>query len=218
MAESENMGIRERKLKYKESLKQTILEAAQKLFLKDGYEATSIRKIASEIEFSPTTIYLYFKDKAEIAYALHQEGFRILAAQFRVLDNIKDPFERLKAMGRTYMRFSMEYEDCYKLMFVQREPMEHIEDRVNKDWNEGKRAFEALLDVIRACQETGYFKELDATSVAMLAWSTLHGLCMLRIHGHLGFIKLCKELQLEHIDNLLDGTFTTFLKVLESLR
>ena len=54
------MGIKERKLKHKEDLKQSILDAAKKLFIKEGYEATSIRKIAAEIEFSPTTIYLYY--------------------------------------------------------------------------------------------------------------------------------------------------------------
>jgi AcrR family transcriptional regulator len=68
------MGIAERRSKHKENLRQAILDAAKKLFLRDGYHATSIRKIAQEIEFSPTTIYLYYKDKAEIAHALHIEG------------------------------------------------------------------------------------------------------------------------------------------------
>lgn len=211
------MGIQERKLKHKESLKRTILDAAKKLFLKDGYQATSIRKIASEIEFSPTTIYLYFKDKAEIAYALHQEGFRILSAQFRVLDNIENPFERMKAMGRAYIRFSLEYGDCYELMFVEREPMQYIEDCADKDWDEGKESFETLVDNIKACQEIGYFNDMDAVSVAMLAWSTLHGLCMLKIHGHLDFIKEHKD-QLHHIDNILEDTFSTFIKMLEQMK
>ena len=52
------MGIAERKSKQKEELRQNILDAAKRLFLKEGYHATSIRKIAKEIEFSPTTIYL----------------------------------------------------------------------------------------------------------------------------------------------------------------
>jgi len=74
------VGIQERKRKHKEDLKQLILDAAKKLFMKDGYEATSIRKIAAEIEFSPTTIYLYYKDKAEISHALHQEGLKSSAS------------------------------------------------------------------------------------------------------------------------------------------
>ncbi|MFT4204822.1 MAG: TetR/AcrR family transcriptional regulator [Chitinophagaceae bacterium] len=210
------MGIQERKLKHKESLRQTILDAAKKLFLKHGYAATSIRKIASEIEFSPTTIYLYFKDKAEIAYALHQEGFRLLGSQFRVLENIDNPFERLKAMGRAYIRFSLEYSDFYELMFVEKEPMQYIDNCADKDWDEGKASFETLVDNVKACQEMGYFKGLDVASVSMLAWSTLHGLCMLNIRGHLDMIKEHKD-QMRHIDNILDDTFSTFLKMLEKL-
>ena len=212
------MGIRERKLKHKESLRETILDAARKLFLKDGYQATSIRKIASEIEFSPTTIYLYFKDKAEIAYVLHQEGFKILAAQFRVLSNIEHPFERVKAMGRAYMHFSIEYSDWYKLMFVEREPIEYIEDCGDKNWDEGQKSFDTLVYNIKACQEIGYFKDLDTTSVAMLAWTTLHGLCTLQMHGHLDFIKSHKGQHLAHIDNVLEDTFSTFMKILEKLK
>ena len=85
------MEIKERKLRHKEDLKQSILDAAKKLFLSEGYGATSIRKIAAEIEFSPTTIYLYYKDKAEIAHALHQEGFKELGARFAVLATVAGP-------------------------------------------------------------------------------------------------------------------------------
>src|SRR5699024_8917870 len=112
------MGIQERKEKYKEDLKRKILDAAIRLFTKQGYEATSIRKIAAEIEFSPTTIYLYYKDKLDIVYALHQEGFRRLGEQFKALQTVDHPFERLKAMGRTYIQFALENKAFYELMFV----------------------------------------------------------------------------------------------------
>lgn len=117
------MGIAERRSKHKENLRQAILDAAKKLFLRDGYHATSIRKIAQEIEFSPTTIYLYYKDKAEIAHALHIEGFKLLGQQLSVVQHIDDPFERLKVMGRIYIQFSLENTDFYELMFVLKEPM-----------------------------------------------------------------------------------------------
>ncbi|VTQ03121.1 TetR/AcrR family transcriptional regulator [Sphingobacterium daejeonense] len=76
----------EKKLKHKEDLRTLILEAAKKLFVQEGYEATSIRKIAKEIGFSPTTIYLYYKDKSDIVYALHQVGFGILRDRFFPID------------------------------------------------------------------------------------------------------------------------------------
>ena len=52
------MGIKERQTRQKEMLRQEILDAARNLFIKDGYENVSMRKIAEKIEYSPTTIYL----------------------------------------------------------------------------------------------------------------------------------------------------------------
>jgi AcrR family transcriptional regulator len=67
------MTIANRKERQKEELRGKILEAAKALFIERGFEETSIRNIAEKIEYSPTTIYLYFKDKDDIFYSLHQE-------------------------------------------------------------------------------------------------------------------------------------------------
>src|SRR5690606_4539298 len=132
------MGIRERKDRHKEDLKLRILDAAKMLFMKFGYEATSIRKIAAEIEFSPTTIYLYYKDKNDILYALHQEGFKMLGNHFYALSNVEHPFERLKAMGRIYLKFALEHSDFYELMFIMKEPLQFLNSSCShEDWTEG---------------------------------------------------------------------------------
>ena len=60
------MGIKERRDVEKAEMKQKIMTAAIEIIEQEGYEKLSIRKIASRIEYSPTTIYLYYKDKAEI--------------------------------------------------------------------------------------------------------------------------------------------------------
>ena len=70
------MGIAERKEKQKSDIKKMILEASMKLFVEEGFENVTIRKIADIIQYSPTTIYLYFKDKNEIFYSLHELGFQ----------------------------------------------------------------------------------------------------------------------------------------------
>lgn len=57
------MGILERKEKQREEIRKMILEASMQLFVKEGFENVSIRKIADLIEYSPTTLYIYFKDK-----------------------------------------------------------------------------------------------------------------------------------------------------------
>lgn len=60
------MGIKERRDVEKEEMKKKIMDAAIEVIVQEGYEKLSIRKIAAQIEYSPTTIYLYYKDKAEI--------------------------------------------------------------------------------------------------------------------------------------------------------
>src|SRR5436190_10555635 len=112
------MGVAERKERHKEELKKEILEAAKSLFTQGGYDATSIRNIAEKIEYSPATIYLHYKDRDEIMHALHQEGFKMLVSYLSVIGTIADPFERLKAMGRAYIKFAMENPDMYDLIFV----------------------------------------------------------------------------------------------------
>ena len=54
------MSITDRKEKQKLEIKKMILDASMKLFVDEGFEHVTIRKIADIIEYSPTTVYLYF--------------------------------------------------------------------------------------------------------------------------------------------------------------
>lgn len=67
------MGIKERRNLEKAEMKRKIMEAAIEIIEQEGYEKLSIRKIATKIEYSPTTIYLYYKDKAEIITDMSDE-------------------------------------------------------------------------------------------------------------------------------------------------
>lgn len=67
------MGIKERRNVEKAEVKRRIIEAAIDIIEYEGYEKLSIRKIAAKIEYSPTTIYLYYTDKAEIITDMSNE-------------------------------------------------------------------------------------------------------------------------------------------------
>src|SRR6185369_782425 len=144
------MTIATRKERQKEELKGKILEAAKDLFMQRGFEETSIRNIAERIEYSPTTIYLYFKDKDEICHALHKEGFTLLNQYLRALVDVTDPFERLKATSKSYVRFASENREFYELMFIMKSPMNSIK-KEEGDWEEGDRAFGFLVNTIEQC-------------------------------------------------------------------
>jgi len=60
------MGVKERREREKTETREIILDAARELFLAEGYEGVSMRKVAEKIEYSPTAIYIHFKDKDDL--------------------------------------------------------------------------------------------------------------------------------------------------------
>ena len=202
------MTISTRKERQKEELKGKILQAAKELFMVKGFEDTSIRNIAEKIEYSPTTIYLYFKDKDDIFCELHKEGFTLLNQYFRPLAHVSDPFERLKAINKAYIAFAMENGEFYDLMFIIRSPMDSIV-KGESDWEEGTRAFEFLVNTINECKAQGYFPGMQTEIVAFTVWSMVHGIASLEIRNRCSVVESLNEKDLarkasEMVNEILD--------------
>ncbi len=175
------MGILERKEKQKLEIRKMILDASMKLFIEEGFEKVSIRKIADLIEYSPTTVYLYFKDKNEILFNLHDIGFHKLQEVNRNLDDIKNPLLRLHKMGENYLHFGMNNPEYYDLMLIQKAPMEALLDMDACEWKSGDAAICRLKDTLAECMEQGYILKGDVNVVAMSIWGMVHGLVSLAI-------------------------------------
>jgi AcrR family transcriptional regulator len=189
------MTISNRKERQKEELRGKILQAARELFMQKGFEDTSIRNIAEKIEYSPTTIYLYFKDKDDIFFALHSEGFTLLNQYFKPLAHVADPFERLKAISKAYITFAMENGEFYDLMFIIRSPMKSLEND-NCKWEEGNRAFQFLVNTIAECMNQGYFKGMQPEIVAFTCWSMVHGIASLEIRNRCSVVSELNQVDL----------------------
>ena len=175
------MGIAERKEKQKEEIRKMILDASMKLFVEEGFEKVSIRKIADIIEYSPTTIYLYFKDKNEILYYLNQEGFIKMLELNSSLSKIENPLLRLYKLGENYIRFGLENPEYYDLMFIQPAPMEKLAELNFGEWKNADLTREMLKAMVAECMEKGIIKNYDVTIVAMAFWGLVHGLVSLSI-------------------------------------
>ena len=94
------------------------------LFSKGGYGNVSMRRIAEKIEYSPGTLYLYFKNKNDIMLQLCTQGFEQLSALQQELEKITDPLERLSAGRRHYISFALENPELYELMFATEEALQ----------------------------------------------------------------------------------------------
>lgn len=172
------MGIEDRKQREKEEMRARILDAAKALFVEQGFEATSMRAIAEKIEYSPGTIYLYYKDKNALMHDLHVEGFVRMNKDMQVLNHVRDPFERLIAMGRAYVQFALQNPDYYELMFIAQNPLRGVEKP--EDWKMGTLTFDNLIAVVQECQAQGRFAGKDPLRLSFLIWSCVHGICALK--------------------------------------
>jgi len=172
------MGIAERKEKQKIEIRKRILDASMQLFVEEGFNNVSIRRIADIIEYSPTTIYLYFKDKDEIFFNLHEIGFQKMLEMNRELDDIQNPLLRLHKMGENYIRFGMENREYYDLMFIQPEPMAKLTE-MGCNWENGDAALARLRDTLIECMDKGYIAKTDPIVLSLSVWSMVHGLVSL---------------------------------------
>ena len=177
------MGITDRKQREKEELEQLIMSTAARLFRENGFEKTSIRSIAKEIEYSPGTIYLYFKDKDELFYKMSVKAFEVFFTYLTQVMTIKDPMERLHKLGIQYVKFAMENPAYYDLMFILKAPIRSISEY--SEWDEGAKSHTILLDSLKRCKDAGYFKKHDLMPLSFMVWGTVHGIVSMKIRDRM---------------------------------
>jgi len=179
------MGTAERRAREKENLRRAILDAARELFATQEYKNVSMRKIAEKIEYSPTAIYLHFKDKEEILGHLIEEGFVKLCEMVHAAGGGEggDPVERLRRGGHAYLRFAFENPHYYRLMF-QLEDAE-LAFRIKHASDAAQRAFGFIRGCVGAAQATGQFRrDVEEVVVSHAVWAGIHGAAALVLSGH----------------------------------
>ena len=195
------MGVKERRQREKKFLREEILDAARELFIKHGYDNVTMRKIGQKIEYSPTTIYLYFQDKCEILHTLCEETFGKLLKVFNGIERSPlTPVEKLTEMGKAYIRFGLQHPNEYRMIFMtapgEIKGPEHFQDSA------GMKTFECLLKCVQGCIDSGEFRPLNVPAAGQALWGAVHGVTSLLINS-CGFPFVETELL---IDTVLDAT------------
>jgi AcrR family transcriptional regulator len=180
-AKSVSTASRRRRTRERVETRQKILHAAREMFVRHGYEATTMRAIAERIEYTPTAIYHHFRNKEELLTELCSADLRALAAAFQRVGQISDPVERLRRTGETYVDFALEHPMQYQLLFMTRRPT--VRDKSITRGDPAQDAYAFLGEVCSAVIATGRVRPefTDAEQLAQMAWAGLHGLLALHI-------------------------------------
>src|SRR5271163_3296615 len=102
-----------------------ILEAAKKLFVEEGYDATTIRRIATRVGISSTALYVYFPNKNAVLTEICNETFAGLIHELdAVRRDFSDSSDALAAVLQGYIRFGLAHSSEYQLTFLSRESTE----------------------------------------------------------------------------------------------
>lgn len=185
------MGSSERRERDREQLRQAIVEAARDIVSEQGLDALSMRALAERIEYSPATIYLYFRDKDELIRTVVHEGFARLNAAMQeellACGGGATATAQYAATGRAYARFALENTGYFRVMFeipsVAQMECPEPEDTDTPMTEEQSWGFVVSL-LERAMAEQGV-KLADPERRAIVGWGLVHGLTSLFVSGHL---------------------------------
>jgi AcrR family transcriptional regulator len=199
------MSSKERRERQKEGVRLTILDAARELFISQGYEQFSMRRIAERIDYSPTTIYLYFKDKDALLQAVCEESFgRLFAAGEKLRREAADPLVALRRAMKAYVEFGVENPHHYKVAFITRPVVSGTPDQFEQNDTMGRRSYNQFRHlVVEYLAARNLERDPDLTTQCL--WSAIHGLTALLI-THEGFPWHDRQLLATNlVDLLLNG-------------
>jgi AcrR family transcriptional regulator len=164
-----------------------ILAAAKEIFLAEGYEATTMRRIADALGVTPTTLYLHFPDKAALLTEICNDSFAQLAAEFARPEIVQAPApEALRRLLDVYVGFGLAHPREYRLLFMTELPP-HVgghrprPERGDASLDNGQLAFATLETLVRRLVADGAFRDSDPVAMAEAIWAAAHGLVSLLI-------------------------------------
>ena len=174
------MGIKERRQRQRQQLRDGILSAAREIASAEGWQAVTIRRIAERIEYSPPVLYEYFDSKEDLLLELVRMGY---AGQLRAIEEVKDasddPEEALLEMTRAYLRFAFDSPDLYQVMYG----LGGVSFPVGELRKEGEKIGNTIAEVVEEFLRKNGRPVEGVWDKVTMPWAALHGLLALRMAG-----------------------------------
>ncbi|MCC3379374.1 TetR/AcrR family transcriptional regulator [Paenibacillus farraposensis] len=191
-------------------IRRKIIEAARSLFLNQGYAEVSMRKIADQIEYSPTTIYHYFANKEAVVRELLLEGNALFLQALQQSQEEAEAaglnaLDKLKTVSDAYVRFGMANPEYYSILFISNLESVSLVSLIDSGRFKG---FELLEAGLLAAMEEGGIIQGNESLIASSVWSMLHGLTSLLLNFELPMTS--------SKDELISFTIDTFFRGLQS--
>ena len=102
--------IAQRRVEEKERRRAEILDAAEALYAKEGWDLVTVDQVARGARLSRALVYVYFKDKEEILFAIGERAMCLLRDRFMAAAAQQSlGADKVEAIGRAYMAYAFEF-------------------------------------------------------------------------------------------------------------
>src|SRR6185437_15229216 len=160
--------------------RERLCETAAQLFIERGPGSFNMRELAKRLGVSAMTPYRYFRDKEEILSVVRARAFRRFADRLEEAHATEGPqMVKSAALGRAYVKFALEEQTNYRLMFDFSQPRG---EEVRELEREERRARALMSAHVHMLVEEGVL-EGDADLIARVLWAALHGVIVLHLAG-----------------------------------
>jgi TetR/AcrR family transcriptional regulator len=176
--------IAQRRVEEKERRRTEILDAAEALYAKEGWDLVTVDQVARSARLSRALVYVYFKDKEEILFAIGERAMGLLRDRFIAASaGQKLGMEKVEAIGRSYMSYAFEFphyfDFCSRFHAHSSTPEPGSHDLACRE--AGDEAIAAVVQAIECGIRDGSIRADigDPMMLAVTLWSFTHGLIQL---------------------------------------
>lgn len=184
-----------------------ILRAAEIIFVRDGYQGATIRKIADEVGVSSTALYMHFRDKDEILREICESALEALLVRYTdIVDRPIDAVSRVRLMMAAYMRFGLENPNTNQLAFGLGAGLPSQKGGPSE---RGQRCSDLFNNAVADIAAEGRLRAGAEKTAVQILWAACSGLVTLRTR-HSGSAREDDEALISALlDTLFDGLVVT---------
>ena len=163
------------------ALQVAIVEAARTLFVEEGFDSVSMRKIAAKVGINPMTIYKVFENKRALLYHIWDDIFEELGYLVqKTREHEQDIAQELVAVMRCLLEYWIEHPDCYRVIFLYQDvPPEG--SQVYYIDNSPTKRIEVLIDILDEGVKLKRFKPHDTVAQAQTISTHILGIALAHI-------------------------------------
>jgi TetR/AcrR family transcriptional regulator, repressor for uid operon len=167
---------------YKTEIREKIVDAAIITFSKHGYDRTKMDDIAETANLSKGTIYLYFKSKEELFYAISENNIKALKEQLSVLSTKGE--DLISDSQKFYVNFRKTSEQSDKV-FLETIAESSRNQRLREMlYHQRMKVLDIVTEYLKLQIKKGFFRtDLDVDAIAIGLVSLYDGLSISKIIG-----------------------------------